>query len=48
VEASGDHVLVKKRDSSLLFKVDITRIGSVLESEVESTRLKLMKRMSPP
>jgi hypothetical protein len=35
VEASGDHVLVKKRDSSLLFKVDITRLGSVLESEVE-------------
>ena len=35
VEASGDHVLVRKRDSSLLFKVDITRIGSVLESEVE-------------
>jgi hypothetical protein len=35
VEASGDHVLVKKRDSSLLFKVDITRIGSVLESEIE-------------
>jgi hypothetical protein len=35
VEASGDHVLVRKRDSSLLFKVDITRIGFVLESEVE-------------
>jgi hypothetical protein len=35
VESSGDHVLVKKRDSSLLFKVDITRIGSVLESEIE-------------
>src|SRR5216684_3578020 len=35
VEASGDHVLVKKRDSSLLFKVDITRFASVLESEVE-------------
>jgi hypothetical protein len=35
VEAFGDHVLVKKRDSSLLFKVDITRLGSVLESEVE-------------
>jgi hypothetical protein len=35
VEASGDHVLVKKSDNSLLFKVDITRLGSVLESEVE-------------
>lgn len=35
VEASGDHVLVRKRDNSLLFKVDITRLGSVLESEVE-------------
>jgi hypothetical protein len=35
VEASGDHVPVKKRDGGLLFKVDITRLGSVLESEVE-------------
>jgi len=35
VEVSGDKILVKKRDSSLLFKVDITRFGSVLESEVE-------------
>jgi hypothetical protein len=35
VEPSGDHVLVKKRDRSLLFKVDISRFGSVLESEVE-------------
>ena len=35
VDASGDHVRVKKRDNSLLFKVDITRLGSVLESEVE-------------
>jgi hypothetical protein len=35
VEGSGDKILVKKRDSSLLFKVDITRFGSVHESEVE-------------
>ena len=35
VETSGDKILVKKRDNSLLFKVDITRFGSVLESEVE-------------
>ena len=35
VEVSGEKILVKKRDSSLLFKVDITRFGSVLESEVE-------------
>jgi hypothetical protein len=35
VEVSGDKILVKKRDNSLLFKVDITRFGSVLESEVE-------------
>jgi hypothetical protein len=34
VEASADRVLVK-RDSGLLFKVDITRLGSVLESEIE-------------
>lgn len=35
VETSGDKILVKKRDGSLLFKVDITRFGSVLEGEVE-------------
>lgn len=35
VEVSGDKILVKKRDNSLLFKVDITRFGSVLESQVE-------------
>jgi hypothetical protein len=35
VEVSGDKILVKKRDKGLLFKVDITRFGSVLESEVE-------------
>lgn len=35
VEVSGDKILVQKRDHSLLFKVDITRFGSVLESEVE-------------
>lgn len=35
VEVSGNHVLVKTRDKNLLFKVDITRVGSVLESEVE-------------
>jgi hypothetical protein len=35
VEVSGDKILVKKRDNSLLFKVDITRFGSVLESEIE-------------
>jgi hypothetical protein len=35
VEVSGDKILVNKRDNSLLFKVDITRFGSVLESEVE-------------
>lgn len=35
VEVSGDKILVKKQDNSLLFKVDITRFGSVLESEVE-------------
>jgi len=35
IEVSGDKILVKQRDNSLLFKVDITRFGSVLESEVE-------------
>lgn len=35
VETSGDRILVKKRDSTFFFKVDITRFGSVLESEVE-------------
>jgi hypothetical protein len=35
VEVSGDKILVKKRDNSLLFQVDITRFGSVLESEIE-------------
>lgn len=35
IETFGDKILVKKRDSSLVFKVDITRFGSVLESEVE-------------
>ncbi len=35
VEGSGEKILVKKRDNSLLFKVDITRFGSVLESEIE-------------
>jgi hypothetical protein len=35
VEVSGDKILVKKRDNNLLFKVDITRFGSVLEGEVE-------------
>ena len=35
VEVFGDKILVKKRDNSLLFKVDITRFGSVLENEVE-------------
>ena len=34
-EVLGDKILVKKRDNSLLFKVDITRFGSVLENEVE-------------
>src|ERR1700756_2895294 len=34
VEVSGDKILVKKRDNSVLFRVDITRFGSVLESEV--------------
>jgi len=35
LEVSGDKILVKKRDNSLLFRVDITRVGPVLESEVE-------------
>ena len=35
VEVSGDKILVKKQDNSLLFKVDITRFGSALDSEVE-------------
>lgn len=35
VETSGDRILVKKRGGTLLFKVDITRFGSVLEGEVE-------------
>ena len=35
VETSGDRILVKKRDSSLLFKVDITRFGCVRDSEIE-------------
>jgi Nucleotidyl transferase AbiEii toxin, Type IV TA system len=35
VELSDGHVLVKTRGNSLLFKVDITRGGSVIESEVE-------------
>lgn len=35
IEASGNKILVKQRDNSLLFKVDITRFGSVLESEIE-------------
>jgi hypothetical protein len=35
IEVSGDKVVVNKRDNGLLFKVDITRFGSVLESEIE-------------
>jgi hypothetical protein len=35
VEMSGEQILVKQRDNRLLFKVDITRFGSVLESEIE-------------
>lgn len=35
IAVSGDKILVKKRDHSLLFKVDITRFGAALESEVE-------------
>lgn len=35
IEVSGDKILVKQRNNSLLFKVDITRFGSVLESEIE-------------
>ena len=35
VEVSGDKILLKTRENSLLFKVDITRFGSVLESQVE-------------
>jgi hypothetical protein len=35
VEVTDDKIFVRQRDNSLLFKVDITRLGSVLESEVE-------------
>jgi hypothetical protein len=35
IEVSGDKILVKQRGNGLLFKVDITRFGSVIESEVE-------------
>jgi hypothetical protein len=41
VEASGDKILVKQRGDSLLFKVDITRFGSVLESEVEEHAIEI-------
>jgi hypothetical protein len=34
VEVTDDKIFVRQRDNSLLFKVDITRLGSVLESEV--------------
>jgi hypothetical protein len=40
-EVSGDKILVKKRDNSLLFRVDITRFGSVLESEVEEHAIEI-------
>jgi hypothetical protein len=30
-----ERILVKKRDNSLLFKVDISRVGCVLKSEIE-------------
>jgi hypothetical protein len=41
IEGSGDKILVKKRDNSLLFKVDITRFGSVLESSVEEHAIEI-------
>jgi hypothetical protein len=41
VEVSGDKILVKQRDNRLLFKVDITRLGSVLESEVEEHTIEI-------
>jgi Ca2+-binding EF-hand superfamily protein len=41
VEVSGDKILVKQRDNSLLFKVDITRFGSVIESEVEEHTIEI-------
>jgi hypothetical protein len=47
IEVSGDKILVKQRDNGFLFKVDITRFGSVLEARSRSTRLKLMRTMSP-
>jgi hypothetical protein len=34
VEVTDDKIFVRQRDNSLLFTVDITRLGSVLESEV--------------
>jgi hypothetical protein len=47
LEVSGDKILVKKRDNSLLFKVDITRVGPSLKTRYRNTRLRLMRRMSP-
>jgi hypothetical protein len=41
VEVSGDKILVRQRDNSLLFKVDITRFGSVLESEIEEHTIEI-------
>jgi hypothetical protein len=35
VDVTDDKIFVRQRDNNLLFKVDITRLGSVLESEVE-------------
>ena len=41
VQVSGDKILVKQGDNSLLFQVDIARFGSVIESEVEEHAIEI-------